>query len=80
MSAEGCPADPRAAMAWIDREEAEVAELAELAAEIAVDGFPAVFVRRADQVLGAPPPPVFLEVGDGTVIEGPPGAGGGGLP
>lgn len=69
VSAEGCPADPRAAVAWIERGEAEALELAEVAAEIAVDGRPAVWARWMGRVLGEPAPPEYLELGDGTVLE-----------
>lgn len=60
---------PSAAKAWIDSVEAEFREDDERALEIAIDGFPAVLVRKCDEVLGAPSPPLFFEAADGTVVE-----------
>lgn len=60
--------DPRAWLAAIDRLEGEIEEAAAWHASCEIDGHAATVRRALDRVLGDGPP-LFVEVGDGQVLE-----------
>lgn len=61
--------DPHVWLAVIGQAEAAL-EAAHLARwEVELDGLPAVVRRGCDAALGRPAPPLFFDLGGGTVVE-----------